>query len=78
VCHERCCPRNDEYLGKPCQCAECWHTDGVCIDHSSGGGCHVCDGPVTGCDLTGIDDDDDDDDDLCGQSVEIKRRMILK
>lgn len=56
LCHNRHMPPNDEFIGKLCQCASCNHVDGVCIDHSSGGGCAACEGPVTDCDLTDYDE----------------------
>ena len=56
LCHERCIPTKDEYIGQYCQCAGCRHIDGVCIDHDCGSGCHVCEGPVTDCDLTDYED----------------------
>lgn len=41
-----------DYKGQPCQCAGCWHVDGVCIDHESGSGCAACEGPVSECDTS--------------------------
>lgn len=42
-----------KYKGKECACEDCRHIDGICIDHASGSGCAVCEGPVKErCDLT--------------------------
>ena len=60
-----------EYPGIPCQCAECWHEDTICIHHDSGSGCAACDGPVCGCDT--LDESFSEDDLLCDlESLEKK------
>ena len=45
------CTINEEYAGECCQCADCCHVPGVCIDIESGGGCCACDGPVDDCEF---------------------------
>jgi hypothetical protein len=41
-----------EYKGLECLCEGCGKVDGICIDNWSGGGCAVCEGPVSECGLT--------------------------
>jgi hypothetical protein len=51
ICHGPLSDDEGPYVGKFCLCAGCRHVDGVCVDHDSGGGCSVCEGPINECDV---------------------------
>jgi len=71
------CIDNPKYEGQPCQCASCWHVDGVCIDHDSGGGCAACDGPVDGCEPgEALDEEDEQELESCDRKQ--RARMLCR